>query len=71
MTSQRTDPQTRPGLTADLRDAVSLRTAALVFATLLLQLGFTLSYVGALHGSVSRGEQRHARTPGDHEVSKP
>jgi hypothetical protein len=34
---------------SELRDAVSVRTTALVFAVLLLQLGFILSYVGAFH----------------------
>ncbi|MFE9422865.1 DUF3533 domain-containing protein [Kitasatospora sp. NPDC006697] len=38
-----------PGFVAELKDAVSGRAALLVFATLLLQLGFVLSYVGALH----------------------
>jgi hypothetical protein len=33
----------------EVRDAVSLRTALLVFGTLLLGIGFVLSYVGALH----------------------
>lgn len=37
------------GLWAELRDAVSVRTTLLVTAILLLQLGFILSYVGALH----------------------
>ncbi len=33
----------------EIRDAVSLRASLLVIATLLLGLGFVLSYVGALH----------------------
>lgn len=34
---------------AELLDAVSVRTAVLVFGVLVLQLGFILSYVGAFH----------------------
>ncbi|MEV4556030.1 DUF3533 domain-containing protein [Kitasatospora sp. NPDC049285] len=37
------------GFAADLRDAVTPRAFLLVVATLLLQLGFITSYVGALH----------------------
>ncbi|MFF6999041.1 DUF3533 domain-containing protein [Streptomyces sp. NPDC008313] len=37
------------GFTAELRDAVSVRAALLVLSTLLLQFGFIVSYVGALH----------------------
>lgn len=40
---------TRPGLRAELADAVTARTVAMVAAVLLLQLGFILSYVGAFH----------------------
>ncbi|WP_188940957.1 DUF3533 domain-containing protein [Nakamurella endophytica] len=36
-------------LGAELRDAIGLRTVALVVGVLLLQLGFILSYVGAFH----------------------
>ncbi|MFG3050592.1 DUF3533 domain-containing protein [Kitasatospora sp. NPDC048239] len=39
----------RQGLVAELKDAVTPRTALLVIAVLLLQLGFITSYVGALH----------------------
>jgi hypothetical protein len=39
----------RVGFGADLRDAVSPRTVALVVGVLLLQLGFIVSYVGAFH----------------------
>jgi hypothetical protein len=39
----------RPGLRAELADAVTARTVAMVAAVLLLQLGFILSYVGAFH----------------------
>ncbi|MGC0312805.1 DUF3533 domain-containing protein [Kitasatospora acidiphila] len=38
-----------PGFISELKDAVTGRTAALVIGTLLLQLGFIASYVGALH----------------------
>ncbi|MEZ0090498.1 ABC transporter permease [Streptacidiphilus sp. EB129] len=37
------------GFAAELRDAVTLRAALLVVGVLLLQLGFIVSYVGALH----------------------
>jgi len=37
------------GFVAELKDAVTPRAALLVFAVLLLQLGFITSYVGALH----------------------
>lgn len=37
------------GFLAELKDAVTPRAALLVFAVLLLQLGFITSYVGALH----------------------
>ena len=37
------------GFTAELKDAISGRSALLVVAVLLLQLGFITSYVGALH----------------------
>ncbi|MFC9326560.1 DUF3533 domain-containing protein [Kitasatospora sp. NPDC057015] len=37
------------GFAAELKDAVTPRTALLVIAVLLLQLGFIVSYVGALH----------------------
>lgn len=37
------------GFLAEVRDAVSLRTIALVVGVLLLQVGFVLSYVGAFH----------------------
>ena len=39
----------RPGLPAELRDAIAPRTVALVIGVLLLQLAFILSYVGAFH----------------------
>lgn len=52
MASQSPDTQAPRGFVAELRDAVSLRAAILVTATLLLQLGFILSYVGALHHPV-------------------
>ncbi|MFC6595937.1 DUF3533 domain-containing protein [Kitasatospora paranensis] len=39
----------RPGFAAEVKDAVTPRAALLVFAVLLLQLGFVASYVGALH----------------------
>ncbi len=43
-------PQTaRPGLLDELRDAVSVRTVALVVGVLVVQLAFILSYVGAFH----------------------
>lgn len=38
-----------PGLVAELKGAVTPRTALLVIAVLLLQFGFITSYVGALH----------------------
>ncbi|GAA1967666.1 DUF3533 domain-containing protein [Kitasatospora viridis] len=38
-----------PGFVGELKDAVTGRAAAMVIATLLLQLGFVVSYVGALH----------------------
>ncbi|MEY9849991.1 DUF3533 domain-containing protein [Streptacidiphilus sp. MAP5-3] len=47
-----TGTETPRGFAAELRDAVSARTVILVFATLLLQLGFILSFVGALHHPV-------------------
>lgn len=37
------------GFWAELRDAVSVRTIAIIAGVLLLQLGFILSYVGAFH----------------------
>ncbi|WP_405361339.1 DUF3533 domain-containing protein [Kitasatospora sp. NBC_00085] len=37
------------GLVAELKEAVTPRTALMVIAVLLLQLGFITSYVGALH----------------------
>jgi hypothetical protein len=37
------------GLAADLRDAVSPRTAILFLGVLLIELAFILSYVGAFH----------------------
>lgn len=52
MTSQSTETQSTQGIVAELRDAVSVRAVILVVATLLLQLGFVLSYVGALHHPV-------------------
>ena len=50
-TSDDAAPQAqRPiGFLAELHDAVSPRTVALVFGVLLLQLAFILSYVGAFH----------------------
>lgn len=42
------------GLRADLADAVTVRTVAMVVAVLLLQLGFILSYVGAFHAPKPR-----------------
>jgi len=41
--------ETDPGLLADLKDAVSLRTVLLVVGVLLVQLAFVASYVGAFH----------------------
>jgi hypothetical protein len=38
-----------PGFRAELADAINPRTVLMVFAVLLLQLGFILSYVGAFH----------------------
>ncbi|SDO54206.1 hypothetical protein SAMN04515671_1272 [Nakamurella panacisegetis] len=37
------------GIWAEFKDAVALRTVALIVGVLLLQLGFVLSYVGAFH----------------------
>jgi hypothetical protein len=37
------------GFGTELRDAVSIRTVALIVGVLVLQLGFILSYVGAFH----------------------
>ncbi|MFD7985661.1 DUF3533 domain-containing protein, partial [Kitasatospora indigofera] len=37
------------GFVAEFKDAVTPRAALLVIAVLLLQLGFIVSYVGALH----------------------
>jgi hypothetical protein len=37
------------GFLAEMRDAVSLRTAGLIIGVLALQVGFILSYVGAFH----------------------
>ncbi|MEU4827913.1 hypothetical protein AB0H37_39155 [Actinomadura sp. NPDC023710] len=45
-------PDRRPpdrGFAAELRDAVTLRSFALVSGVLLLQFGFILSYIGAFH----------------------
>lgn len=39
----------RPSFPAEVRSAVSLRTASLVIGALVLQLAFVLSYVGAFH----------------------
>src|SRR5262245_52224308 len=39
----------RASFGADLRDAVSVRTALMIIAVLALQLGFILSFVGAFH----------------------
>lgn len=39
----------RPGFREELRDAVSLRATLLVIGVLVLQLAFTLSYIGAFH----------------------
>jgi hypothetical protein len=56
MTDVRNDPTPPAGpepasrtFLAEVGDAVSARTVALVFGVLLLQLGFILSYVGAFH----------------------
>lgn len=49
MSGERTQPEAPRGFASELRDAVSPRAVLLVTATLLLQLGFILSYVGALH----------------------
>lgn len=38
-----------PGFLEELRDAISLRSVLLITGVLILQLGFTLSYVGAFH----------------------
>ena len=46
------EPETgggKPGLWAEIRDAVTPRTFLLVAGTLALGIGFALSYVGALH----------------------
>ncbi|WP_051944877.1 ABC-2 transporter permease [Streptacidiphilus rugosus] len=43
------EPGGRRGFGAELKDAVNGRTALLVVAVLLLQLGFIVSYIGALH----------------------
>ncbi|SEK32778.1 membrane protein [Streptacidiphilus jiangxiensis] len=42
-------PGGRRGFLAELKDAVNGRTAMLVIAVLALQLGFIVSYIGALH----------------------
>ncbi|WP_370093802.1 DUF3533 domain-containing protein [Streptacidiphilus sp. MAP12-20] len=42
-------PKGGRGFVAELKDAVNGRTALLVVAVLLLQLGFIVSYIGALH----------------------
>ena len=52
LTATGDSPEAAPhpvGFGAELRDAVSVRTVALVIGVLLLQLGFILSYVGAFH----------------------
>jgi hypothetical protein len=41
--------QRAPGFAAELRDAVSARTALVIAGVLLLQFGFILSYLGAFH----------------------
>jgi hypothetical protein len=41
----------RPGLAAELREAITPRTVSLVIAVLLLQMGFILSYIGAFHAA--------------------
>jgi len=49
---ERVEPIEEPvpqGFWGELKDAVSLRTVALVVGVLLLQIGFVLSYVGAFH----------------------
>ncbi|MFB6888867.1 ABC transporter permease [Kitasatospora sp. NPDC056327] len=43
------EPAPRKGLAAELKGAVTPRAALLVIGVLLLQLGFVVSYVGALH----------------------
>jgi hypothetical protein len=49
MASGLTGARGQRGFRAELRDAVSVRAGLLVVAVLLLQLGFIVSYVGALH----------------------
>lgn len=44
-----TDDGQRRGFLGEVRDAVSLRAAALVLGVLALQLGFITSYIGAFH----------------------
>ncbi|MFF3327185.1 DUF3533 domain-containing protein [Streptomyces sp. NPDC002889] len=46
--AQTHDPPRR-GLLGELKDAVSVRTAALILGVLALQLGFITSYIGAFH----------------------
>jgi Protein of unknown function (DUF3533) len=46
--------QRQPAFLTELRDAVSLRTVALIVGVLGLQIGFVLSYVGAFHHPVPR-----------------
>src|SRR5262245_44240620 len=65
------DPVAPQGFRAELRDAVSLRTVALINGVLLLQFAFILSYVAAFHapkpheirlGIVSRSEKLSENT---------
>lgn len=43
------EPPAQQSIWAEFKDAVALRTVALIVGVLLLQLGFILSYVGAFH----------------------
>jgi hypothetical protein len=52
MTVQNSEAPARRGVLAELQDAVSIRALTLIVGTLVLQLGFILSYVGALHHPV-------------------
>src|SRR5664279_730344 len=42
-------PARQLSLSAEIRDAISIRTVTLVLGVALLQFGFILSYVGAFH----------------------
>ena len=47
-------PPAAQSIWADFKDAVALRTVALIVGVLILQLGFILSYVGAFHTPTPR-----------------